>query len=513
MADEDVQVISSGADGAVDHHGEALTALSKRAAIIDVSRVEAARRSGAKPGDHPGIGWFYRIMKGFCRRAFHQQFRTIEITGTEHISDSAGTLTVAWHTNGLIDPICFVTTQPKMLVFGGRHDMITRPVIGPFASRVGGQPVIRQAELVRGGASAEAAARINGKTMLTLAECIAHGHASALFPEGTSHEESKMKRLRTGPMRSAIAANSIAHEKGLPEPHLLPVGLHYRVSWHYRTDLWIEHGAPISLTDCMHPAQDRTRLIEGEWVEAPAEHVIALRDEVRDRITPMTPDAESWGEYCSWHVLGHLRAHASGHPLSCWREEVLAARAIREDIRAGNDTLIEALPAAEFIGDTLHTAGTNANALGPEGLRKPSLGERLAVIPAILLALLAAPLTLTSSGLLILMAKVMGDRTDEGLDARGTYHIIAALLGPIIIWPVVILGFAITTWMLGHPPLHVLGLILILPFAFHLSNHIMIRAWDLHVMARNARRIGRLQAGLDGEAFCSSVTELLAALK
>ena len=513
MADEGVQVISSGSDGAVDHHGDALTALSKRASIIDVARVEAARRIAAKPGDHPGIGWFYEMMKGFCRRAFRQQFRSIEVTGEEHISEQAGTLTVAWHTNGLIDPACFLATQPKKLVFGGRHDMITRPVIGPFASRIGGQPVIRQAELVRGGASAEAAKRINGKTMLTLAECIAHGHATALFPEGTSHEESKMKRLRTGPMRSVIAANSIALEKGLLEPNLLPVGLHYRVSWHYRTDLWIEYGAPIPLTDSIHSTSDRAKLLAGEWIEAPAEHVTALRDEVCDRLTPMTPDAESWGEYCSWHVLGQIRGHACGRAPTCWREEVLAARETRDDIRAGDAILIQSLPAAKRIGDTLHTAGIDANALSPEGLRKPSKGERLAIIPALLLALLAAPLTLISSGLLILLGKVLGDRTDEGLDARGTYHFIAALLGPILIWPVVILGFAITAWMLDHPPLHVLGLILILPFAFHLSNLVMIKAWDLYVTARNAHRIGRLRTGFHGESFCSSVTELLAALK
>ena len=152
--------------------------------------------------------------------------------------------------------------------------------------------VLRQAELARGGASSEAGLRINGKTMLTLAECIAHGHGTALFPEGTSHEDSKMRRLRTGPVRSVIAANSIAHEKGLPEPHLLPVGLHYRTSWHFRTDAWFEYGSPISLDGAIHPPEDRARLMAGEWVEAPAERVNQLRDEVRARLAPMTPDSQ-----------------------------------------------------------------------------------------------------------------------------------------------------------------------------------------------------------------------------
>ena len=134
------------------------------------------------------------MIRGLSRLAMNQQFRTIEVTGQEHIAEIAGILTVGWHTNGLIDPSTIFVTQPKMLVFGGRHDLITRPIIGPIASLSGAQPVLRQAELARGGASSEAGLRINGKTMLTLAECIAHGHGTALFPEGTSHEDSKMRR-------------------------------------------------------------------------------------------------------------------------------------------------------------------------------------------------------------------------------------------------------------------------------------------------------------------------------
>jgi 1-acyl-sn-glycerol-3-phosphate acyltransferase len=513
MADEDIQVIHSGEDGAVDHHGEALSTLSRRASIIDVPRVEAARRTGKNPGDHPGINWFYAMMRGFCRRAFIQQFRTIEITGEEHTSSDAGTLTVAWHTNGLIDPICFVTTQPKMLVFGGRHDMITRPIIGFFASRVGGQPVLRQAELMRGGASAEAAARINGKTMLTLAECIAHGHATALFPEGTSHEESNMKRLRTGPMRSVIAANSIADEKGLDEPHLLPVGLHYRVSWYYRTDLWIEYGSPISLAGAIHPAEDRARLLAGEWVEPPHDTVNAIRDEVKERLTPMTPDAKSWREYCTWHVLGNLRTIANGGRNETWREEVLAARKARDDLRAGDTTLSDALPASKRIGDALDAAGIDGRSLGPRGLRRPCTHDRLAILPALILGLLALPLTLISSGLLIAGAKFLGDRTDEGLDARTTHHFLAAQLGPLLIWPLPILGFCTAAIMLGHPLLHVGGLAVILPFAFHLSNWMTIKAWDFYVDARTAHRLGRLRGSPAGDAIATDVTGVLAALK
>ena len=508
------KTIQTGDDGAVDHHGDILPPLSKSASRINLEKIESKRRTVANPGDHPGVTWFYRMMRGLCRIAMNQQFRTIEVTGQEHISDEAGILTVGWHTNGLIDPSTIFVTQPKMLVFGGRHDLITRPIIGPIASLSGAQPVLRQAELARGGASSEAGSRINGKTMLTLAECIAHGHGTALFPEGTSHEDSKMRRLRTGPVRSVIAANSIAHEKGLPEPHLLPVGLHYRTSWYFRTDAWFEYGAPISLDGAIHSPQDRTRLMGGEWVEAPAERVNQLRDEVRNRLAPMTPDASAWDEHRCWHILGHLDAIAKGKPLATWREEVLAARNTRDEIRSGNQTLTNLQSSANKVAEKLHAAGLDGRALDVSGLREPRITERLAIFPALFLAILSMPFTLAGSGLMIFAGKVLGDRTDEGLDARTTYHLLASMLGPLLIWPIPIIVLSIIFWM-NFPELRewTLFVTVSLPILFHFSNKIALVAWDLHITARNARRINRFRRHTEGQAIGDEVASLLAALK
>lgn len=514
MDEVTVKEIQSGDDGAVDHHGEALPQLSKVASRININKINTSRRVAKKPGEHPGVGWFYDFMMGFARRAFRGQFRSIEITGTENISDEAGMLTVGWHTNGLIDPMCIAVTQSKRLVFGGRHDLITRPIIGPIASRMGTQPVIRQAELARGGTSSEDAAKINGKTMLTLAECIANGHASALFPEGTSHEDPRMKRLRTGPMRSIIAANSIARERNLPPPHLLPVGLHYRTSWYFRTDVWIEYGKPIHLTDFIHSETDRKRLLAGDWAEAEAESVNALRESVQSRLTPMTPDADSWDEYRTWHLLGHLQGLANDNPLTSWKQEVLAAREIRNRIREDESTLEATLPSATRVASDLNDAGLDGRALSSTGLRTPKPAEKLAFIPAILLAILSGPLTTISSGLLILAAKILGDKTDEGLDARTTHHVLAALLGPLLVWPIpaiLVTIFAMKVFSLGLLP--TLAILLICPVAFHVSNRIAMLAWDLHITSRDARRLHHFSKSEQGINATASVIEILAVLK
>ena len=51
------------------------------------------------------------MVRGLCRMALKQQFRTIEVTGQENISEDAGILTVAWHTNALIDSSTIFVTD------------------------------------------------------------------------------------------------------------------------------------------------------------------------------------------------------------------------------------------------------------------------------------------------------------------------------------------------------------------------------------------------------------------
>ena len=228
----------------------------------------------------------------------------------------------------------------------------------------------------------------------------------------------------------------------------------------------------------------------------------------------MTPDSSTWDEHRCWHILGHLRALARGEHLDSWREEVLAAREIRDEIRSGNHAFVDLQQEAGEVAKKLHAAKLDGRSLDTKGLRKPGLSETLAVFPALLLAILSAPLTLIGSGLMIFFGKVLGDRTDEGLDARTTYHLLASMLGPLLIWPIPILILSGSFWMYlpefrEFTPL----LVVVLPISFHLSNKVAIRAWDFYVIARDARRINQLRRHSEGSVIATKVTSLLAALK
>ena len=88
------------------------------------------------------------------------------------------------------------------------------------------------------------------------------------------------------------------------------------------------------------------------------------------------------------------------------------------------------------------------------------------------------------------------------------------MLGPLLVWPIPIIVLSIIFWM-NFSELREWTLLVTvsLPILFHLSNKIALVAWDLHITARNARRINRFRRHAEGQAIVDEVASLLAALK
>jgi len=424
--------MEAGNDGRIDHHGENLPELSKSATKMDYERLLNTPLPRFE-GNYPGSPLWMEIGYFCLRRTFSNIFRTFEVTGNEKIPSDRGTLCAAWHTNGLIDPISILLTHPKKFVVGGRHDLVTRPLLGWWARKFAAQPVVRKAELLRGGCSEEEAAHLNGRSLLNLATGISAGFGCALFPEGTSHSESHLIRLRTGPMRTVLAAVAIAKAQNVKAPQMIPIGLHYRVRHLYRTDAWVEYGDPISIPDEGLPQELIEAVSEGNWAEPPAHNVTTLRDSLQVKLSPMTPDSPTFGDYRAEHLVAHLRARKEGKPLTTWRKEVLAAREVKT-----NPPSKEAEILAKSIGKELYENYLDGRDISPNGLGLRSISPLGAITDSVKLVafLMFLPFTIFSLTPQILLGRILGDNTDEGMDARTSFQFLAGMFGSLIIWPI-----------------------------------------------------------------------------
>ena len=429
----------------MDHRGDALPILSKSATKMKMDKLLSTPLP-SYGGSTPGSFVWTHAAWWIARRVRAAQFRTREVTGRDTLPTDRGNLCCAWHTNGLIDPLAIALNHNRFFVLGGRHDLVTRPLLSWWTRRMAVQPVVRKAELLRGGCSEEEATRINGRSLLMLATGISEGFGCVLFPEGTSHSESSMLRFRTGPMRTVLAAGAIAKSRGNALPAVIPIGLHFRNRELFRTDEWVEYGAPLQLVDEDIPDELVEAVKDGKWSEPPAPKVTALRDKLRLELVPMTPNTSDWSEYDALHLMGHIEARRSGQPLSSWREEVLAARALRDALQPAEMSLMETevpaiehavLPPAKAAAQLLSERGLDGRDLNAAGTDLRTFNPTKVIAPLIRLpiALLMLPICLYAFGGQVAMGRLLGDSTDEGLDARTSYHFLAAMFGSLMFWP------------------------------------------------------------------------------
>ena len=424
--------MKKGFDGARDHHGELLPELSASATRMKYDKLMDAPLPKFDK-NYPGSPFFTELGYFMLRRTMYSQFRTFETTGVENVPTDRGSMCSAWHTNGLMDPISIFLTHPKKFVVGGRHDLVTRPILGFWARKFAVQPVVRKAELLRGGCSEEEANYLNGRSLLNLATGISHGFGCALFPEGTSHSESHLIRLKTGPFRTVLAAAAHAKATGSKIPTLIPIGLHFRTRHLFRTDCWVEYGEPIELPHEQLPSELVEAIGAGDWSEPPAEIVTGLRDQLKEKLEPMTPNRETYSEVNRDSVIAHVQRRIQNKPELTWREEVLEVRRLKNEPASA-----EVQEIATKIGDKLNQSGLDGRDINTscDGLRGFSpvgaIVDLLKLIPFIVFL----PTLILGMGWQIALGRILGDRTDEGLDARTSYHMLFGMFGSMLWWPV-----------------------------------------------------------------------------
>ena len=450
-------------------------------------------------GRHPGNPYFWKIILIMIGIGLRYIFRTSHY---EKIPDfKGGRVLCSMHNNGLVDPATLVRSQDRRIITMGRHDLMTMPLIGWFTRRMGSQPVIRKSEIDKGVSDVEYARKINDRTLLTMTNCIASGYNAVVMPEGKSHEDSHLHRFKTGPMRFVLNAASIAKHRGLPNPALQPVGLHFRCYHWFRTDVFVEFQEPIPVL-APEVSGAPERLSSGIWEEPPSDQVHNLRDTLFSSLSEVTPASPDWETYRAWHLLGHIKANNSNSQLKSFKDEVLAAREVRGAILDGQDTKVLMSPAVEAAQIL------NDNQLDGRALTGIKLDSKIAWTKAaigIFLMILMSPITLPSTGIQAFFAWYFGDRTDEGIDARTTYHFLAAMFSPILFW----LPMALVTAFLMHPPslLSIVTAMLIL-FVIHISNLVFLFGYDCWSDFSTSRRRAKLASSDRGKRLEELISDL-----
>jgi 1-acyl-sn-glycerol-3-phosphate acyltransferase len=237
-----------------------------------------------------------------------------------------GTIFVANHPNGLLDPLVVRLALGRPVAFLAKSTLFSIPVLRGWLRAFDAIPVYR---------AKEADTAQNELTFQLARGRVDGGGALALFPEGISHDEPRLAPLKTGAARIALGCDVSAR--------IVAVGIAYESKETFRSRVSATLGPPIDLA----PYRAQAALDERAAVVALTARVAAALQEVMIE----ADDAELWSGFvtvASWLVgdadVGVRDARARSLARD-WRQLVsrdpTEAEALADEARAFAYTLSE----------------------------------------------------------------------------------------------------------------------------------------------------------------------------
>jgi len=246
------------------------------------------------------------LLRALLRLMLRIFFRRVEVSGVERVPTVGPVIFVLNHPNGLIDPAFLLCLAPRRVSFLAKAPLFHMPVIASIARAFEAIPVHRRQDT---GADLSK----NAETFEAARAVLVRGGTIAIFPEGASHSDPKLRPLKTGTARIALGAAA-----ALPASltlQIVPVGIYYRAKQTFRSVALLHFGSPIAVeritlaAGAEPPAEPvrimtarleaalRTVTLEAEEVNAHAlvaraQHIFSAADEIPDRPAPLADEFE-----------------------------------------------------------------------------------------------------------------------------------------------------------------------------------------------------------------------------
>jgi glycerol-3-phosphate O-acyltransferase / dihydroxyacetone phosphate acyltransferase len=178
------------------------------------------------------------LLTALCRLLLRIFFRRVDSVGAERVPSDAPTLYVLNHPNGLLDPLFILCLSPRPVTFLAKAPLFSTFLVKHFVRAFECLPVYREQD---GDDPRKNRASIEASIAL-----LAGGKALALFPEGTSHSDPKLRPLKTGAARIALSSSAVSRDRSPTPVQIVPVGLRYSDKSTFRSHALLVYGEPIT---------------------------------------------------------------------------------------------------------------------------------------------------------------------------------------------------------------------------------------------------------------------------
>jgi glycerol-3-phosphate O-acyltransferase / dihydroxyacetone phosphate acyltransferase len=181
----------------------------------------------------------YRIVAVIGRFWLWFFFKSIQVRHPERVPARGPVLLTINHPNNLIDTLVVGGVIGRQVHFLATASLFRPPLLARFLRALGVIPVYRRED------DAAQAAR-NTEAFEACFQTLDRGGLIAIYPEGTTHAEPRVQRIKTGAARIALEAE--ARREGQLGLTLLPVGLNFEARKSFGGRVLVSFGDPIAVT-------------------------------------------------------------------------------------------------------------------------------------------------------------------------------------------------------------------------------------------------------------------------
>src|SRR2546426_566184 len=212
---------------------------------------------------------FYRLVRATARFWLWFFFKSVDVRHPERVPDAGPVLLCINHPNNFIDSLLVGAAVRRKVHYLATAGLFRRRLVASFLRACGAIPVYRRQDdprtcrrppTVGAGLADPATTEKNADTFAACADALAEGRVIAIYPEGTTHAEARVQRIKTGAARIALAYE--AERPG--ELRLVPVGLTFDARKSFRGRVLVSFGPPVPVA----PSRDAYRQDPVKAVEA-----------------------------------------------------------------------------------------------------------------------------------------------------------------------------------------------------------------------------------------------------
>jgi 1-acyl-sn-glycerol-3-phosphate acyltransferase len=229
---------------------------------------------------HPEpVDRFYAALRLVARFWLWFLFRQVAVRAADRVPATGPVLLCVNHPNNLIDSLLVGAVLPRKVHYLANASLYRNPVLSRFLLRAGAIPVHRRQDDPDGPDR-------NAGMFIASREALRAGHVLAIYPEGTTHAEARVQRIKTGAARIALDYEESRAEGGSPvRPPLLlvPVGLSFESRKSFRGHVLVAFGEPLPLESYVtRSAKDRAGAVEGltEAIQTAMERAVVHVDRI-----------------------------------------------------------------------------------------------------------------------------------------------------------------------------------------------------------------------------------------